>query len=627
MGRHHLGYYFLIAWTLPLLAAAAFYLAGPPFPLLVYLCVALFFLAEGHGNYHGFPLLGTIGGKLSRRTYVAVLAASYVVGLGVGLPLLHLNLCIGYLAGVAAYGTTRRFLPHAIESALRREAFGPIPHSRVRRGRLLLDVQEVRERAGKSLAASSMKLSWGGVDLPIELARHHFCVVGMTGSGKTNTISLLMRAVLPEIGRRPDSRALIYDAKRDVLSLLAGLGVRDRTIILNPFDRRSHAWNIARDVTSPAVAQQVASILIPEEDGPNRYFSDAARHLVMGVMVAFMRSRPTWSLRDLVLATRGTTRLRRVLESVPETRHLVESYFSQDQRATASVLSTIASRLMPFEPIAALWHVAAVAGRTFSLEEWVRGDRILLLGHDDRARLPLDALNRVIFRRAAELALDQTESETRRVWFFIDELPQAGRLDGLDSLFVKGRSKGVTVVIGFQDIDGLRRPSLYGEQWANEIVGQCGNYAILRLNSDRTAEWASRVIGDAEILQHQRSTNVNTKDGIPYLTNESQSHGINETFAQRTVVMPSEFYSLHKADAGTGELEGFFITPAIGVWRNRYAFAPLMPNRDQGESDFEPYADAREQYLPDWEEPTSPPAGESAPALTPVEDFPRVTRD
>jgi hypothetical protein len=37
---------------------------------------------------------------------------------------------------------------------------------------------------------------------------------------------LLLQSVLPRIGTGLDQRALIYDAKQDVLSLLAGMGLR-----------------------------------------------------------------------------------------------------------------------------------------------------------------------------------------------------------------------------------------------------------------------------------------------------------------------------------------------------------------------------------------------------------------
>ncbi|MGV2342203.1 MAG UNVERIFIED_CONTAM: type IV secretion system DNA-binding domain-containing protein [Planctomycetaceae bacterium] len=50
--------------------------------------------------------------------------------------------------------------------------------------------------------------------------REHFLAVGTTGSGKTVVMRLLMQSVLPEIGSGNDVRAVIYDAKQDMMSIL-----------------------------------------------------------------------------------------------------------------------------------------------------------------------------------------------------------------------------------------------------------------------------------------------------------------------------------------------------------------------------------------------------------------------
>ncbi|MFX8836738.1 type IV secretion system DNA-binding domain-containing protein, partial [Acinetobacter baumannii] len=65
------------------------------------------------------------------------------------------------------------------------------------------------------------------------------------------------------------------------------------------------------------------------------------------------------------------------------------------------------------------------------------------------------------------------DSGMQQAWFFLDEVREAGELDGLSRLMTKGRSKGACVVLGFQDIDGMR--DVYGDQVANEICAQCNN--------------------------------------------------------------------------------------------------------------------------------------------------------
>ena len=72
-------------------------------------------------------------------------------------------------------------------------------------------------------------------------------------------------------------------------------------------------------------------------------------------------------------------------------------------------------------------------------------------------------------------ALDATADD------FLDDVREAGKLDGLSRLLNQGRTKGACVVLGFQDSDGMR--DVYGEYVANELVGQCANKAILRVEN------------------------------------------------------------------------------------------------------------------------------------------------
>ena len=123
---------------------------------------------------------------------------------------------------------------------------------------------------------------------------------------------------------------------------------------------------------------------------------------------------------------------------------------------------------------------------------------MLILGEDETNRAALAVVNRLIFTRATEPLRKQPDRPNIPTWIFLDELRDLGRIDALNRLLLKGRSKNVCVVLGFQDIEGLRE--VYGDKVANEIVGQCVHYAFLKLNSPTTADWASHAIGEQEVM-------------------------------------------------------------------------------------------------------------------------------
>ena len=87
---------------------------------------------------------------------------------------------------------------------------------------------------------------------------------------------------------------------------------------------------MAKDITSPIVVQQVASILIPPSSHSSQpYFSDAARLLLNGVILSLTTTRRgEWTFRDVLLIMEDAERMKGVLEASPRTRPLVKRFFS-----------------------------------------------------------------------------------------------------------------------------------------------------------------------------------------------------------------------------------------------------------------------------------------------------------
>lgn len=462
--------------------------------------------------------------------------------------------------------------------------------SQVVRGRRLVDERSAVRTAERHPRTVESRITWGGIGLPRAAETSHFAVVGTTGSGKTLLLTRLMGEALADAGGNADTRALVYDAKSDAMATIARLGLRLPVVSLHPFDRRCAQWDMAADVTAPAAALQAAAIFIPEEEGSaNRYFSDAARDLLAGAMLSLTASGVRWTLRDVLLTMRSRERLAEVLAGTAEGRAIFELH-SGEPRAFQNVLSTARTRLAPLEPVAACWSHAS--GRV-SLREWIEGECILILGTDDGSRAAMDALNRAMFQRAVELCLRQADSTTRRTWFFLDEVRELGKLEGLGRLLNKGRSRGASVALGFQDTHGLE--AVYGRPIARELIGQCSNKAILRLESAETARWAAGELGQVEERRWLRNESRRGMLG------RIAGRGASEQRTIVDVVLPSEFLSLPPTSAANG-LTGYFTSPHTGALRRTLPLAELLPPR-QGEvaaTGERAERDEREQYLCEW---------------------------
>lgn len=420
-----------------------------------------------------------------------------------------------------------------------------------------------------------MKLTFGKNAVSYEAATQHFAFVGATGSGKTVLIRLLMQSVLGNATKRNiPTRMLVYDSKRDMLPVLYGIFERlgrtdanERIKLLNPFDRRGVAWDMAQDIREPAHAQELASILIREEpNAKDPFYPNAARLIVESVILSFIENNPfEWTFRDVCNAVETKTSIISVLGRPSRTAWVIEALFG-DERTTANIMATIAVAMRPYRVIAALWHKAGEANppRKISLHEWAQSkDGILVLGNSPTSRTAVDAINQVLFKRLSQMFLEEEkeidlESDPRRVWVFLDEFVRAGRLNGAVELATEGRSKGVAFVIGLQDVNGLR--AVYGKEVAEEILGQCTSVALLRMNSPDTSEWASRIVGQYRGID----TKVSANEGFQAGKDRSSSGGTNteQQIVDRPALLPSYFQRIKPVSRVRKQgLSGVFCSP------------------------------------------------------------------
>lgn len=396
---------------------------------------------------------------------------------------------------------------------------------------------------------------WGKYYLSWERAREHFLVMGATGSGKTVLLRRLMQTVLPQIGTAaaPGRRALIYDSKKDMLAVLVGMGVPlERIAIMNPFDARGVAWDIAADVQSPQEATELANLLIPKEQESQPFFSNTARSILRGVIEVFMSTSPgAWTLRHILLACEDHSVLRRILKSHPPTIWLLG--LMDKEQTWLDIKSSLDSHLYRFRFIAAAWHAAHEKGLKISIKQWLAGEKILVLGNDDNARSELDIINRLFFDKMSQLINSQTPSEAKnkQTWLFLDEVREAGKLNTLHSLLLRARSKNCAVVLGFQDVVGME--SVYGEKEARELLGCPATLAILHLNPTAHAarKWASEVIDQDE--HREKSDGSSMKGAVSDMTTSTQSRWV-----VRAVFNPIEFYLLGRAGSERG-MQGIFV--------------------------------------------------------------------
>jgi len=468
------------------------------------------------------------------------------------------------------------------------------------------------------------------VTIPFAEADTHFLIVGRTGSGKTLTIYSLLREVLPRLATSPDWRMAIFDPKTDTRSRLRALGHKGEVVILHPFDRRCAPWDMAKDLTAPEEVHHAARLFFPtEKESRQPFFSNAAADLLEGVILSFNKKRPgDWTFRDVICAMESEDLLRAVLSwNEEENASRLALYFKKDG-INQDVLGEIGTKLGYYRVVAAYWSQAQ--NKKYSLEQWATSNDVLLIGNSHRGGKAIEGINRVLFYRLSQVLLDQQNSAARRSWIVLDELPAAGNLDGLDQLLLKGRSKGVCLVLGFQDIAALEH--IYGEKQAEVITGQATHRAVFALNSPKTAKWAEEAFFDREEPVWLKSSSRTEGSG-----GASTTEGGGEQLLRRPLFLSSEFAMLHPPNRKHGlGLQGVFRTgrnPAEKYVVHLEHLAQLPdtsksgPPPSQGEDDPEAdflLADPESGHLKGWSDQEKNAWGLERSTARPTEEPPHL---
>lgn len=372
---------------------------------------------------------------------------------------------------------------------------------KVVRGRHYFRGGEARRQLNKSnrrackMGGTAMDFP-AGIPFPWKHENCHMMIWGSVGSGKTQIMLNLMQRILAR-----GDKMLVLDTKGDMTA-----GFPEPFTLIAPQDARSHIWNVAADCVTTLDARELAAKLIPE--GHDRIWSDAARTVLTACLCKLLATRPgKWTWGDLRTAvTSDLAALREMAaEYYPQALHIL----SEDGgRTTQSVLTTLQSHMQAISALADAWGKSE--GKPFSVRDWMQSPEYeppLILQYD--GKYP-DLSNAWIGSVIATLSGTVSspafpENENRRIWLFLDEFPQLNALEYFSTLLDTGRSKGLCVVIGMQDVAQLR--DTYGNNKADAWLGMIQTHIMTRMSLGRSAEEACRIIGaqDVEIVQRTKN--------------------------------------------------------------------------------------------------------------------------
>ena len=407
---------------------------------------------------------------------------------------------------------------------------------------------------------------WSGLHLPISEAKHHFFVVGGIGSGKSLLLGTAMNGLLQEVARNPDARAFIYDLKCELLPQIVAMG--HKPIVLDPFDKRGVAIDLAADIQTPADAQQLAAALVPTgEEGHDTFWVNATRLVLAAVIESMAHFYPgRWSLARVLRTMRSPEAISELLERRVHTAHIWRNCRGE-ARTEANLMASFTSFLQRFEVIAALWEKTKTK---ISIREWAStGGGILLAPNHPRYREVLAPIHRLLLNIIADESLSLPDSNQRKTFIMLDEFRGIGRIDSLYALANEGRSKGVCLFVGTQSVEGVHE--VYGTELGNELMGQLRSKVFLRNDSQVTAKWIEDHIGQVQyIVESISRTWTSSKNDF------SRGATTNISRRRESLILASEIMKLAPPGPG-GHFTLLNDLPCLGgVFFTHYRFEDLI---------------------------------------------------
>ncbi|RZP95088.1 type IV secretion system DNA-binding domain-containing protein [Vibrio vulnificus] len=395
------------------------------------------------------------------------------------------------------------------------------------RGAKLVSAEKLKGEIVEKHGVSDLTL--GDFPIPTGFSKKHTLISGTTGAGKSTALTHLLKAI-----RARGDRAVVYDKKGEFVEMFYRDGVDH---ILNPADSRSHQWTPWEEMESPFDADWISETLLPSSNsnsGSEKFFTSAARAVVSAALQNLYLDGPK-SLLSLLRATawNDLELLKELVAGTP-----AETYFNEDnERTLESIRSTIVDGVRPLR----LLKEESKKG-FFSIRDWIaEGDEpnaddswLFLPVRESEIEIQKPLISTWI-QAAAKGLMARGVNNERTLWIVVDELPSLKKIPALSMLMAEGRGFGAAVVLGIQEINQLEEE--FGKNTSKTILGLCSTQFHFRLNNADTAEWVSKVLGEAEREEVDEDLNYSAddiRDGVR----------VSSKRQNRKIVLPSEIMDL-----------------------------------------------------------------------------------
>lgn len=405
------------------------------------------------------------------------------------------------------------------------------------RGSIIVTVQELNARLwGKEYPERDKLIVLGDVVIPVEREPQHFLIAGKTGAGKSQAIG----AVLDVVQAR-QVRALVADPGG---GYLARYGKRN-SVVFNPLDRRSVKWSPFAEIRIAPDCKRIAKAAIPDAKGDSGEWHSYAQTLLAETLYSLWK-KDIHSVRELLrlVGSADAAELDPHFDDYSPAKVFCRPGNEKMLANTRAVISTYLES----------WRYLSDFGN-FSLRNWVRDEQnkgwVFLTYRDDQLALLRNLVATMLEIGIVEcLSLD--ESDTRQLWFIMDEFDSLGKVPALKHGFTKLRKYGGRCVCGLQTVAQAR--DTYGKDEAQTLLSSMANKLVLAAGDHETAKYFEDDLGKAQLERETWGSGKDQSEGESKAntwgaartdsTSTSESTNFSSQVVIESVVLASEIMGL-----------------------------------------------------------------------------------
>lgn len=326
-----------------------------------------------------------------------------------------------------------------------------------------------------------------------KLLSSHLLAIGSIGSGKTNLLYHIVKSVVAQI--KPQDIIIFFDSKGDFLKrfyrsgdYVVGNSHQYGTYTLskwNLFKELTHTGSLNREDTIREVATSLFKKKMDTSKDPT--FASGARDIFAAIIEAQLRKGDS-NLNNATLrkslSVPDVESIKRIVESYADLRWINIYMHKEESATTQSFLSPLLSVINDVFTS----HFAEAGD--FSIRDAIskRDGKSVFLEYDIVNSNLLDTVYTVLLDLASKDALGNTD-EKRNVYFVLDEYPLIPKLNYIDNLLNFGRTRGVSVIAGIQNINQVK--NTYGESLGTSILSGFSTYAAFHLFDEESRRFIS----------------------------------------------------------------------------------------------------------------------------------------